>query len=139
MRTQRFGHGPYDGRSANGWHVMEGNESLAGPFVDNAVATRKMQELRATRADADSASMEELAAAADILAAARVLTPGRYYCPLAPCLWKNDPGDRITYEHIRASRSFTTLGAYWRHVEEGHFIARVNGPAPFVLEEGAGR
>lgn len=58
----------------------------------------------------------------------------RAYCPLAPCI----PTEFVqvggyTSEQIRQSASFATEDAYLRHLERGHFIARVNAPRPFVL------
>lgn len=45
LETKRFGFGPYDGVSANGWHVMDGDESVAGPFVDAGVAFKRLKEI----------------------------------------------------------------------------------------------
>lgn len=47
--TARMGSDDYDSASANGWYVVrdtpEGVEALAGPFVDNGVASRRLRTL----------------------------------------------------------------------------------------------
>lgn len=45
LEVRRFGFGDYDGVSANGWHVMDGDESVAGPFVDAGIAHRRKIEM----------------------------------------------------------------------------------------------
>jgi hypothetical protein len=52
LSTMRFGFGEYDGMSASGWHVIKTHvdgtlESVAGPFLDNTIASRVMYKMRA--------------------------------------------------------------------------------------------
>jgi hypothetical protein len=49
MRIERIGSDPYDSCSANGWFVMKGDEAIAGPFIDAAVAFKRMQRLTKRR------------------------------------------------------------------------------------------
>lgn len=44
LRIERLGTDRYDSVSANGWFVMSGETAVAGPFVDAAVAQRRLNE-----------------------------------------------------------------------------------------------
>jgi hypothetical protein len=57
----------------------------------------------------------------------------RLYCPLAPCLPAHE--GQVNDVIVAMSWSFATHEAYWRHIENGHFIAAANGPLPYVIRD----
>jgi hypothetical protein len=59
----------------------------------------------------------------------------RLFCGLQPCLPILLDGTPVNDEIVRASRSFVTFEAYYRHLERGHFIPKVNAPLPYWLSE----
>jgi hypothetical protein len=49
MELYRFGSDPYDGVSANGWYILDGDDAVSGPFVDAGVAHRHKLEIIANK------------------------------------------------------------------------------------------